>query len=796
MTMKKNLILFVGLLVSLQLFPQIRLKGYHQDLINPELYGNWPAKWIAVPDEPVNAFGVYHFRKSFDIASIPSTFIVHVSADNRYKLFINGELIGLGPSRGDRFNWNFETIDLAPYLIQGKNTIAAVVWNYAEDRPPAQVSLDRTEFILQGNTKNEEIVNTNNSWVCTKNNAYERWRVPVYSYTVGPGELFRSESYLWGWEEIDFNDSAWKNARETQNGCMKSTVDHGGRLLVPSPIPSSELKKERFASVRLNSGADVPQDFLSNENKSVIIPADTKVRLILDQQHLTTGYLTMLFEKGKDAEIRLGYSEAYFSDMPTRRKDNRNEIDGKTFEGYEDKIIADGGRNRTFTSLWWRTWRYVEMNIETKSEPLVLKDIYGTFCAYPFTNETAFSAPGNEYLEKMLEIGWRTARLCANETYMDCPYYEQLQYFGDTRIQAMITLYNTHDVKLVKNALEQGRQSLLADGLTQSRYPTSHLQIIPPFSLWWINMGYDYWMYRGDEDYVKTLLPAYRNVLAWYEQQLKPNKSLDHVPYWFFTDWSAGLPWGEPVRDRDGNSSIQDLTFILALDAASRMEEAFGIPGMAEHYKNISESMKKTMREKYWDESRGLFADTFDHRSYSQHTNSLAILAGLVKDEEAKNVMRNLLTQKDLIQCTIYFRYYLHQALNKSGLGNELLDNLQIWKDQMALGLTTWAESPEPSRSDCHAWGSSPNIEFYRILLGIDTDAPGFRKVRITPHLGNLTVVSGSMPHPDGFISAEYNLDKSGKLKAVITLPSSLTGVFVWKNKEYPLKGGKQEFSL
>ena len=119
----------------------------------------------------------------------------------------------------------------------------------------------------------------------------------------------------------------------------------------------------------------------------------------------------------------------------------------------------------------------------------------------------------------MLEIGWRTARLCANETYMDCPYYEQLQYFGDTRIQAMITLYNTHDAYMVKNAIEQGRQSVVADGITMSRYPSSLHQFISSFSLWWICMGHDYWMYRGDEAYMKTLLPAYRGVLSWYEQK-------------------------------------------------------------------------------------------------------------------------------------------------------------------------------------------------------------------------------------------------------------------------------------
>ena len=93
--------------------------------------------------------------------------------------------------------------------------------------------------------------------------------------------------------------------------------------------------------------------------------------------------------------------------------------------------------------------------------------------------------------------------------------------------------------------------------------------------------------------------------------------------------------------------------------------------------------------------------------------------------------MERTLNDSSLIQATIYFRYYVHQALKVAGMGDHLLDNLQIWRDQMALGLTTWAEMPEPTRSDCHAWGASPNIEFFRILLGIDSNAPGFKSIRI-----------------------------------------------------------------
>lgn len=804
-SMKTHLFLLLFFCCSLSLSSQIRLEGYKQADINPDLLaGRWNARWISVPDEPANAYGIYHMRKTFELSEIPSRFIVHVTADNRYKLYLNGKFVSLGPSRCDIYNWNYETVDLAPYLQKGKNVLAAVVWNYAEQKPVAQISYNQTGFLLQGNTGAEAIVNTGDSWLCMKNKAYSPWHKPVYGYfVVGPGELVSAANYPWGWEQPGYDDSGWAKARAGMEGAAKGARDYPGRLLVPSPIPPMEYKQERLASVRLAEGVKYPAAFLK-EKTAFTIPANTKVRLLLDNEKLTTGYLSLLFSKGRDAEISVGYAEALYEDKVSGTtksyslpvKGNRNDIKGKRFVGYEDKVIADGGSGRSFTSLWWRTWRYLDVNITTASEPLVLEDIYGTFSAYPFQKEISFSAPGHSDLSEMLEIGWRTARLCANETYMDCPYYEQLQYFGDTRIQAMISLYNTRDAYMVKNAIEQGRQSIVADGITMSRYPSSVHQFISSFSLWWICTGHDYWMYRGDEAYMKSLLPAYRNILAWYEQWLKPDHSLGYVPHWFFADWAAGFPNGEPVREKNGNSAFQDLMYILTLEAAAEMEQAFGMLTMGVHYQKVATSIRNTIKAKYWDAARGLFADTYDHRSYSQHVNSLAVLAGIVTGKEATEVMMKTLSEDDLIQSTIYFRYYVHQALGKAGMGDLLLDNLQIWRDQMDLGLTTWAEMPEPSRSDCHAWGASPNIEFFRILLGIDSKAPGFKKVRIAPSLGILKEVSGTMPHPAGTIFAGYKVDKKGKLTARLVLPDGVTGIFIWKGEQYELHSGEQVLSV
>ncbi len=89
----------------------------------------WNASWIKVPGEPIDGYEICLFRKTLNLANKPGTYIVHVSGDNRYKLYINGQLASVGPARSDLYYWNYETVDLAPYLIAGKNVISTIVFN-------------------------------------------------------------------------------------------------------------------------------------------------------------------------------------------------------------------------------------------------------------------------------------------------------------------------------------------------------------------------------------------------------------------------------------------------------------------------------------------------------------------------------------------------------------------------------------------------------------------------------------------------------------------------------------------
>ena len=764
--------------------------------INPKLLNNrWRALWITAESAPVNEYGVYHFRKTIDLSNAPTKFVVHVSADNRYKLYVNGEMVSLGPARSDIYNWAFETVDIAPQLKAGKNTIAAVVWNFAEHAPVAQMSFNKTGFIMQGDDEAEQIVNTGNSWKSIRNESYSPLIVDLKSYfVVGPGDKVEASKYPWGWEQPEYDDSSWAAARRVMNGGGKGLGNYPGWLLVPSSIPLMEMTTERIQKLRKTEGMTAPAGF-PEKSGNWTIPASSQVSLLLDQTYLTTAYLNLKFSKGRNAGITIKYAESLFDEVPNN-KGNRDQVDGKTFFGYDDQIIADGGDQRMFTSLWWRTYRYILLEIKTADEPLVLHDMYGTYTGYPFQLASKFSAPEMPELDKILSVGWRTARLCAHETYMDCPYYEQLQYFGDTRIQAMVTLYNSHDDRLVRNAIDNGRQSIVTDGITMSRYPSNLHQFIPSFSIWWITIINDYWMYRGNNQFVASQLPYVRMILDFYEQRLHDDASLSYIPHWFFTDWASGFSGGEPPRMADGRSAVQDLHFLLGLQAAANMERAIGMTAFADHYEQIASKIKAGFKEKYWDNNRKLFADTPERNKFSQHANILSILSGIVENQEAKDLMVNLLKDENQTPASVYFKYYLNMALNKVGMGDDYLDMLDIWHTHLANGLTTWAESPEPARSDCHAWGSSPNIEFYRIVLGIQSGAPGFEKVLIAPHLGKLHNASGNIPHPKGDISVDYKIDKKGVLNVEISLPQGTDGIFVWKGKEIKLQEGKQKFNL
>ena len=765
--------------------------------INPDLLQKqWDAVWISCPDRDRTSYGVFHFRKEFNLAGKPDKFVIHVSADNRYKLYVNGQEAGDGPARGDLWHWRFETIDIASYLVPGENLLAAVVWNFAEHVPYAQITYE-TAFLVQGDSQLEASVNTDSTWKVAENKAYSP--IPVSAATtgdftvVGPTDRVDGRKYPWGWEQAGFDDSAWRAAAG-----VSPATPRGYRWmeshwhLVPRMIPPMEKKLQSSPIVRRASGIKAEEN-LFRQGKKLVVPANSKATLLLDQTHLTAAYPELTVSGGRDAKISMTYAEALAD--ARGQKAHRDKIDGMQLLGYGDHFTADGGENRLFTTLWFRTFRYIQLEVQTAREPITIDSFRSWFVGYPFQQNASF-ASGDPSLDRIWEIGWRTARLCAGETYFDCPYYEQLNYVGDTRIQALISLYVSGDDRLMRKAIAQFDDSRLSDGLTQSRYPSYLTQVIPPYSLFWIAMVHDYWMHRDDEQFVRSFMPGVRSVIGWYENHLTASGLLGNMPWWNFVDWALEYDSGVCPGADDGETSVISLQFVYVLRYAEQLAAEFGKPGEAEYYRSLAESVSAAVKKHCWSEQRGLLAETPEKKQFSQHANIMAILVDLIDQDQQQRLFEKIITEKDLIQCTFYYRFYLIRALEKVDLGHRYLELLEPWHEMIRIGLTTFAETPEPTRSDCHAWSASPLYEFLATVCGIEPATPGFARVRIAPQPGTLKKIAAEFPHPDGKIGC--SLEKHGEegISGEITLPDGLYGEFIWHERKIELRPGKQKINL
>jgi len=766
--------------------------------INPELLTKfWSAWWVTYPDDSGLDYGVYHFRKTFILNETPDEFIIHVSADNRYRFFVNGIPLCFGPARGDVLHWRFESLDIAPYLKAGKNVIAAMVWNFAGLKPWAQITI-RTGFILQGNSEKEKIVNTETGWKVIKNNAYKPANPDLETtgrdyMVVGTCDEVKASEYPWNWEKTDFDDSNWKDVKLIQHGSPKKAGAGIFWGLEPRPFPLMEAKSQRFSSVRRTENIKVEESFLSGKS-TLRIPANQKVVILFDQGVLTTAYPELTVSGGVDSKIELQYAEALFDE--NGNKGNRSEIDGKKIQGYFDVFLPDGGEKRVFRPLWFRTWRYLQMTVTTMDTPLEIENFSSEFTGYPFQENAEFKC-SDKLIDQIWKVGWRTARLCAGETFYDCPYYEQLQYVGDTRIQVFISLYVSGDDRLMRNALQMFEYSRFNEGLTMSRHPSSTLQVIPTYSLFWVDMVHDYWMLRDDPEFVKSFLNGIDAVLGYFIDRIDKGTGLiGYTGYWNFIDWTPQWSWdnetmigGLPQSGIYGKSTILSLMVACSAQHAAELFRWSGNENKAVFYENIAGQMIKSVRTNCWDSSKKFYSESPQKDEFSIHTQIFAVLAGAVPENELKDFVIRLESDKSLIQPTMYFRFYLTQAIKKAGLADNYLKTIDLWRDMIGMGLTTFAETPEPTRSDCHAWSASPTYDFLATVAGIEPASSGFKTVRIEPHLGELKYIEGKMPHPSGMI--QFSLKRKGEkgISGEVILPENLTGVFIWQGKTLNLKG-------
>ena len=811
----------IALILSLALLPLHIFDQSTEQTDTP--HHEWKASWVTHPTAPLREPLVLHFRRTLDLPAVPASYTVRVSADNRFILYVNGKRVGDGPARGDLPHWHYERFDLAPFLRPGHNLITATVWNFGIYAPLAQMS-DRTAFLLESEDTGPASISTPDGWLVEAEPGHrplDRTSVTLKTYmAAGPGEEIDASKYDWNWNS-DTPGPNWLPAASpmrdsifvgVQRAHSADTTGDNPWGLLPDILPRMEYSETAAGRVvRTDEVSGHPLSILMGEEgafvtvqnrppltpdfpgKSLQIAANSHVHLILDRKTLTTAYPELTVSGGKGTHIILTYSEAlYDKDL---HKGDRDAVGDRKALGLTDSFLPDGGQHRVFMPLWWRTWRYLDLDITTGSDPLTLEALKAYFTAYPFEQRATFQS-GDPDLDKIWEISWRTARLDAHETYMDTPYYEQLQYIGDTRIQALISYTVAGDDRLGRQAMSAFDQSRISEGITRSRYPSSLPQNIPTFSLLWIGMLHDYWMYRPDPQIVRDEIPGTRDVLTWFTKYEAPDGLLGQLPWWPFVDW---VPSGDiPTYATNGQSCVTTLQYLGALMDAADLEQHLGDPVLGTRYRSRIDHIRSGLTSKCWVPSRGLLADNPDQKIFNQQANILGVLFDVIPKDRQQDVLRRMLaiepgTAPDgVLSASYYFRFYLARALDHAGMADDYLKSLGPWRKLLPLHFSTWPEIPGDTRSDSHAWSAHPIYDMLSLVAGIEPASPGFATVRIAPHLGPLDHLAATFPHPLGELKVEYHREGSG-LNAIITLPDNLAGNFIWNGKSQPLKPGLNE---
>jgi hypothetical protein len=746
-------------------------------------------KWIRHPAVDARTKSFCRYTLDFALAA-PATIELHVSADQRFELFCDGDYVGMGPDRSDLDHWSFHSYRLR--LAAGAHRLAAEVYFLGlgpADRPWAQTSLD-PGFVLVAENSPVDLNTGRAPWQVTLLEGVTTEKAPVKGFfVVGPNYVIEAGQYFASGPAV----AAVAFAPAGQHG-ETGKIEPGWKLY-PSRLP--EQLRQPVGGGRVRSVSSIADDapFPADDPAPqwpwpVTVPPQRRVVVLWDLEQYHTAYPELTVTGGAGSRVKIEWAEACVETLAEpRRKGNRDEVAGKYFVGNGDTFLPDGHR-RTLRAFWWRAGRYVRIVVETADAPVTLERLQLWESRFPLANASEFLC-SDAAVAGVIGLAARGIQMCAHETYMDCPYYEQMMYVGDTRLQMLTAYLMSREDRLNQRALELFDWSRQETGFVLERCPSQPKQLSCTFAMIWVLMLRDYAWWRNDAGFLRARLKGMRCLLEEFKdcgaRSAEGGVLLPALPGWSFVDWVEGLSYVNHPGPKAGVSAVVNLLFLNALNAAAELEEHFGERHWAEYHRAWAQRLAAAVAEKFWDAPRGLFADDVAHRQFSEHAQCLALLSGMFPERESR-CFEALVTAPDLLRTTVYFSFYLLETWAKFGRGDLILEKLDFWKAMVALGLKTPLEMPEPSRSDCHGWGSHPLFHLHASVAGIRPASPGFATVRISPQPGPLTELNSRIPHPAGTVALQ--MKRTGEVwQATVDLPAGVRGVFEWGGKSYRVEG-------
>ncbi len=742
-------------------------------------------------------------RKQFMLKTRPErTVDIKITADSRYKLFINGEYVCCGPARGYPESYPFDRVNIQKYLKKGANVIAVLAHQYGRNTFQS-VYAGSAGLILAGRAGDIDIgTGRNSGWLvkeCTGHRKDTARRSPQMGFQENldarqveegwmlPGSKIKAGTN--GWKEPSWRKSGcapWLNFEEREIPLMKEGKQDFRQVLFSysgncvagweNAVNLTSLFLEETKNRHKNfTGLKNPENMLKPESPSTTIfpfPTGKRKTLIIDFGTEVTGFIGVEAE-GNGGEV------LDFTTAETLDKDYlyvKDPASSSSMVAVSDRYILRKGV-QNFETFCTHGFRYLALTFRNVKKSLKIKRLYVRQTAYPFENKTFFET-SDETINRIWDMCVRTQVCCSMDAYVDCPWREQAQWWGDARVQAANTYYAFGDMRLFRRGIKQAGQSQLSNGLTYGHFPAvSAGGILPDFTLTWINTQFDYFRYTGDVSLMKEQYGKIEKALKFFSDYTEKNYLLGDMPeWWVFLDWA-------PLY-KEGFSCLFNLFYLYTLRTAACIADAIKKPERKKFYLGAAEETEAKIRKVFWDGNQKVFRDGYDTvkrrqvNKISQHTHSLAILLDMNRQYHRFWTDRILippmrlkpLKHRDIIEASPFYYYYVIEALKKTGgYEKEIMDFIKRrWGMMLEEGATTCWEmwNPEPGHiSLCHAWSAHPIIHFIELAGGLKPLSANWKEIEIKPGSVGLDWVRLSLHTGRGDI--EINAEE-GKLDTKI----------------------------
>ena len=605
------------------------------------------------------------FRKKVNIGEFKEAKI-YISADDYYKLYINGEFVAQGPTPAYYFRYNYNVIDVSGFLKKGENTIAVHtlyqglinrVWLSGDNRHGLILDL-----VVDGKT----VSKSDETFKVSYHSAYSE--MGVCGYETQFLEKYDSRSLEVGFEKPDFDDSKWANAR------LKQVADYSLKQQESSMLTFEEIEPKTYKA-RGNS-------------------------ILYDFGGVFVGYFgaTAKGKKGDIVKIRCG--QELNDDGSLRYKLRANCV-------YEEEWVLSGNED-TLDWFDYKSFRYVEVILP---DDVQLNNVKLTAKHYPFSLKTNLKAEfaKDEKLQKIWELCVRTQRYGVQEVIQDCMEREKGFYLGDGCYTALTNMVLTGDDSMVKRLIDDAFATDFISDTLVTCMNCSFMQEIAEYPLMLVYLVLWHYRFTGDSEYLKINYPKVKKLLDAYKRDYENKGLLKNLDKWCVVEWPKNFQHNYDVDITEGKICKEahvslNAYYLYAVKSANKIAEALGEKCYRDETPLISAFMKA-----FYDEEKHLFKDGENTNHTTIIGNSFVFAFDLCSDEKFKENFLKELKEKGIHSVSFFcaFCILLGLAVNNRYdlIKRELLDEgawLRMLKEDATTTFEGWGRDTKWNTSLFH----------------------------------------------------------------------------------------------